>query len=119
MATAAAAETTAKALSEAKVVADAQAKTKQYLGRIEAAVDASANQCIEESHLDQELVGHGKRTVGKVRAVRGQHDNRGKEIQQNACVVCGGNPNCNVHENKHVLVWRLSGVLKSRQGRVC
>lgn len=57
--------TTAKALSRTKVVADAQEKTKGYLGRIEAAVDT---QCIEESHLDQQLVGHGKRTVGKVRS---------------------------------------------------
>lgn len=70
MATEATVATAAKALSEAKVVADAQAKTKGYLGRIKAAVgDAANNQCIEESHLDQEVVGHGKRTVGKVRAV--------------------------------------------------
>lgn len=69
MATTSAVETGAKALSEAKVVADAQAKTKQYLGRIGAAVDDAAKQCMAESHLDQELVGHGKRTVGKVRGV--------------------------------------------------
>lgn len=67
MATVAADQTAAKALSEAKVVADAQDKTKRYLGRIEAAVDDAAKQCIEESHLDQELVGHSKRKVGKVR----------------------------------------------------
>eukprot|EP00903_Cladosiphon_okamuranus_P010584 g10008.t1 len=67
MATKASVETAAKALSEAKVVADAQAKTKQYLGRIGTAVDDAARQCIAESHLDQGLVGHGKRTVGKVR----------------------------------------------------
>ncbi|CBJ28207.1 conserved unknown protein [Ectocarpus siliculosus] len=68
MATAvASADQQAKALSLAKVVADAQEKTKKYLGRIEAAVDDSARQCIAESRLDQQLVGHSKRTVGKVR----------------------------------------------------
>lgn len=53
-------------LSEAKVVADAQEKTKGYLPRIEAAVD-DPSQCIEESHLDKEVVGYSTRTVGKVR----------------------------------------------------
>lgn len=52
-------------LSEAKVVADAQEKTKGYLPRIEAAVD-DPSQCIEESHLDKEVVGYSTRTVGKV-----------------------------------------------------
>lgn len=64
--TVAAADQQAKALSLAKVIADAQEKTKQYLGRIEAAVDDSPRQCIAESRLDQQLVGHSKRTVGKV-----------------------------------------------------
>jgi len=59
----------AKALSMAAVVAEAQEKTKGYLGRIEEAVDDSSNQCIAESHLDEELVGHGKRTVGKVSSI--------------------------------------------------
>lgn len=62
----AAAAAAAKALSLAAVVAEAQEKTKGYLGRIEAAVDDPDAECIAESHLDQELVGHGKRTVGKV-----------------------------------------------------
>lgn len=52
----------------ARVVADAQEKTKGYLPRIEAAVEDNG-QCIEESHLDQEAVGYSTRTVGKVSEV--------------------------------------------------
>ena len=52
-------------LSVAKVVADAQEKTKGYLPRIEVAVE-DPGQCIEESHLDKEAVGYSTRTVGKV-----------------------------------------------------
>lgn len=85
----------AKALSEAKVVADAQAKTKLYLGRIKAAVDDAANQCIEESHLDQGLVGHDKRTVGKVWARVKQIDDVicdlffGPKLQRTLNMCCG------------------------------
>lgn len=52
----------------AKVVADAQEKTKQrsYHDQIEAAVNAPASLCIKESHLDKDSVKFDSRHVGKV-----------------------------------------------------
>lgn len=49
----------------AEVVANAQEKTKVYLERINAAVTDPA-QCIAESNLDEGMVKHGSRYVGKV-----------------------------------------------------
>lgn len=51
--------------SVAKVVADAQEKTKSYLPAIKACI-GDASQCIEESHLDKGKVDFQTRTVGKV-----------------------------------------------------